>query len=342
MVSNTPKFWWQKKSFPHYLLMPLSGLYGFFAARKMHNKVPPKIDLPVLCVGNFTLGGAGKTPVAIALAQCATTMGLKPGIISRGYGRKNTQTRLVNSLQDTAHSVGDEPLLLAQYAPVAVSKNRLDGAKLLQNHGCNFIIMDDGFQSRRIFIDYALLVVDGIRGFGNGAVFPAGPLRAPLKSQLNYTDSIVTLTNEKNTLSEPLLDPKILIPLYQARLKPSATASVENQNFLAFAGIGNPEKFFRSIEELGGHIIQKHVFADHHFYTQVEIDRLSHLATKNNLLLATTLKDYMRLKGKRVYEDLQSMIIFDISVVFDDGDRCQKLIQTTIENATKRGVSLSS
>lgn len=336
MVGKTPEFWWNDQNFMRRLLLPLSWVYGYFARRTLERKNVPTIDLPVLCVGNFTLGGTGKTPVVIALAKAAKKHGLVPGIVSRGFGGKITNAHIVDTEIDRARDVGDEPLLLAQHAPVAIATNRLEAAKLLLEQGCNLILMDDGFQSRRLFIDYALIVVDGLRGFGNSAVFPAGPLRAPLEAQFAYTDSMLMIGNSDNSDHVIRLAARAAKPLEFAHLAPSVNGKVEGKSFLAFAGIGNPQKFFRSIIELKGKIEQTRIYADHHFYNNSDLQDIIKTAVANNLCLATTAKDFARLKTDGQDKKLKNLFVFDVDVAFDDPDFCQNIIDATLENFKTR------
>ena len=193
MISEAPPFWWKKADWRPFLLYPFSAAYGAVARRRLIRAPREKVGAPVLCVGNLTVGGSGKTPVAIALAKRARKMGLVPGIVSRGHGGMVTHAHLVDPGHDSARHVGDEPLLLARAAAVAVTADRAAAARLLIEHGCDFIIMDDGFQSARIAMDYALIVVDARRGIGNGHVIPGGPMRAPLVAQMSHADGVLKL-----------------------------------------------------------------------------------------------------------------------------------------------------
>lgn len=336
MAGETPSFWWVKTSFLKISLAPVAAIYSYFARHTMDKKVPPAIDLPVLCVGNFTLGGAGKTPVAIALSKHARQMGLKPGIVSRGYGSSYKGVHLVDPHHDRARDVGDEPLLLARHAPVAISPNRLEAAQLLQREGCTFILMDDGFQSRRLVMDYALLVVDGLRGLGNGAVFPAGPLRAPLETQLAYTDSVLVIGQGAEGDHVIRMAARAAKPLALAKLTPSADGLVADQRFLAFAGIGNPEKFFLSITQMHGIVEQTRSYADHHFFTEYDLKDIADSAKSANLHIATTAKDYIRLKTDGQERQLDNLVVFDVTVDFDDADFCKRLIEETLDRFKKR------
>lgn len=336
MAGETPAFWWNKKNFISCLLLPISGIYGYFSRRRMEAKTVPAINLPVLCIGNFTLGGTGKTPVVISFAKRAREAGFFPGIVSRGYGGQIKTTHLVDLKKDRARDVGDEPLLLARHAPVAVATNRLEAAMLLQQQGCNFILMDDGFQSRRIFIDYALIVIDGLRGLGNNAVFPAGPLRAPLKTQLTHTDSVLVIGKTDKAVEAIAILTRAEKPLAFAHLSPLVKAQVENKSFLAFAGIGNPQKFFHSITELKGKVEKVRIFPDHHFYTDSDLQQIISAATSENLCLATTAKDFVRLKTDGQDKQLNNLIVFDVDVTFDNQEFCEHIINETVSRFKDR------
>lgn len=336
MVGNSPRFWWSSQKFMRHLLFPFSIIYGYFADRTMKRKNVPSVSMPVLCVGNFTLGGTGKTPVVIALTNTAKRLGLKPGIVSRGYGGKIKHSRCVDLARDKARDVGDEPILLAQHATVAVGTDRIQSAKLLQNEGCNFILMDDGFQSRRMVIDFAVLVIDGLRGLGNGAVFPAGPLRAPLKTQLAYANSLIMIGTGDRSHEIPQLAKQADKPLTHARLTPLVKDNVKGKSFLAFAGIGNPEKFFCSIRELQGKVVKTMVYADHHFFTDRDLDDINNAANNNNLFIATTAKDFVRIKGDKKDKLLEKLYVFDVEVAFDDPDFCESIINDTLDRFKNR------
>lgn len=335
MHINAPHFWWKDKSVLRFLLAPVSWGYGYFSRCGMKKK-PPVIDLPVLCIGNFTCGGAGKTPVVIALAKVAKELDLVPGIVSRGYGGTVKGVHLVNEAYDDAYKVGDEALLLAKHAFVALSSNRYAAAQRLKEEGCNFILMDDGFQSRRLYMDYALLVVDGMRGFGNGAVFPAGPLRVPLKTQLVFTDSVLLIGYSSMCDNVALLVGQTGKTLHYARFKSLASDEVSGKSFLAFAGIGNPGKFFESIKELSGHVVQTYSYPDHYFFTDKDLKSLIQRARMHNLWLATTAKDYVRIKTRNVQKDIKNLIVFDVKVDFAQKDFCHTLLKEVITRFRKR------
>ncbi|EJF98905.1 tetraacyldisaccharide 4'-kinase [Bartonella vinsonii subsp. arupensis Pm136co] len=335
MHISTPHFWWKERSFLRFLLTPVSWIYGYCSNRRMA-KVPPIIDLPVLCIGNFTCGGTGKTPVVIAFAKAAKELGFVPGVVSRGYGGAFKGVHLVNEKYDNARDVGDEALLLVRHALVAISTDRYAAAQRLKKEGCTLILMDDGFQSRRLYMDYALLVVDAMRGFGNGAVFPAGPLRVPLKMQLSLTDSILLIghLDACDKMAFSLMHTGK--PLHHAHFKSLASDKVAGKSFLAFAGIGNPYKFFQSIKELSGHVVQTYSYPDHYFFTDTDLNNLVQKAKMQNLWLATTAKDYARIKTNRVQKDLKNLIVFDVQVNFAQEDFCYKILEEVITRFRER------
>ncbi|PYE90427.1 tetraacyldisaccharide 4'-kinase [Phyllobacterium leguminum] len=337
-MSEAPAFWWKKPDWRALALSPLSALYGAVARRRLLHAVPPEMPAPVLCIGNFTVGGAGKTPTAIALAKAAQALGLTPGIVSRGYGGAFSGVHRVDPSNDTATLTGDEPLLLARHAPVAVSVDRAAAARLLISEGCDFLIMDDGFQSARLYIDYALLVVDTTRGIGNGRVIPAGPLRAPLADQLRKADALLKI-GAGNAAAEVFQQAaKIGKPAYTARLGPSSTARISGRRFLAFAGIGNPDKFFASLGEMGGVPALTRSFSDHHPYTQDEIGELMQTAAAGDLELVTTAKDHVRLVTApgTPQRFLDKLRVIDIELVFDQSDITGRIIEAARERYHQR------
>lgn len=341
-------FWWRKAGWQSALLSPVAAIYGSVAKKRMVNAEPPEIAMPVLCIGNFTVGGAGKTPTCIAFAEAAKAEGFKPGIVSRGYGSSFKGVHLVDVAQDTAKLTGDEPLLLARHAMVAVSANRLHAAQLLEKHGCNFIIMDDGFQSARLFYDYALLVVDAARGIGNGKIIPAGPLRAPLMAQMQQASALLRITpnhlkGEDASENVIRMAARSNKPFFDARLVSVAEQPVEGKKFLAFAGIGNPQKFYDSVTELGGEVVISRSFGDHYNYKPEDIRQLIAEAREANLILATTAKDYVRLHGlQSVVEGdwLRDIAVFDVRLDFGREKILQRIIKTTRQNFLERSLEL--
>ncbi len=320
MVSETPPFWWQTSSWQAWLLAPFSLAYGYFAGRAMRRAKRVDVDLPVICVGNFTAGGAGKTPTAVALARAAKAAGLTPGMLSRGYGGSLTTATIVDLHHHRAKDVGDEPLLLAREALTVISRNRVDGATLLKQQGVDLIIMDDGFQSARIAIDYALVVVDGNRGLGNGFMLPAGPVRAPLSEQLLHVTGLLTVGESKVNDGFIRRMSRAGKASYLASVKPRNAEEFQGVRVLAFAGIADPEKFYRTLEEMGAVIVKRRSFADHQHLAEDEMMGLIEDAKRDDLTLVTTAKDYVRLSGMpgAASELEKSTRVLEIEMAFDD------------------------
>ncbi|MER2534172.1 MAG: tetraacyldisaccharide 4'-kinase [Rhizobiaceae bacterium] len=330
MASEAPPFWWSRPDWRAWSLWPFAKLYGFVAGQRMLRAPREKIDVPVLCIGNFTVGGSGKTPVAIAFARQARRMKLKPGILSRGYGGSAGHARLVDPAHDLAKHVGDEPLLLAEHALVAVCADRAAGARLLLGQGCDFLIMDDGFQSAKIHIDYALIVVDGRYGLGNGHVIPAGPLRAPLVHQMRFATALLRLGKGSDGDTAVRRASRAGRPVFLASIRTRAAERFAGRRFLAFAGIGHPEKFFATIEAAGGTVAARRPFADHHFFAPDELADLSSAAERDGLELITTAKDAARLRhGAASPEFLARLNVLDIEAVFDDASAPSRIIEET-------------
>ncbi|RST87024.1 tetraacyldisaccharide 4'-kinase [Aquibium carbonis] len=338
MTSEAPPFWWETADWRAWALWPASAIYGFVAARRMIGARREALDLPVLCVGNFTVGGAGKTPTVVALAAEARRLGLKPGVLSRGYGGSVSEPHLVDVHHDTARHVGDEPMLIAQHAPVAVSPDRAAGARILIRLGCDFLLMDDGFQSARVHFDQALLVIDAARGLGNGHVIPGGPMRAPLLSQIRFADAILAIGIGAGAEETVRKAARAGRPVHRARVKPRDAARIAGKQLLAFAGIGDPSKFFATVEEAGGTIAARRVFGDHHPFTDAEIAELSAEADQAGLMLVTTEKDAMRLKtGTQAARALaEKTTTLPIDLVFDDLQVPRRLIEDTVKAFEKR------
>lgn len=292
-----PPFWWRAAGVEAMLLAPLAAIYGSVAARRLAGN-GQRAGVPVVCVGNPTLGGAGKTPTALAVARMLEAAGARPVLLSRGYGGRMRGPVQVEPARHRATDVGDEPLLLARIAPTIVARDRAKGAQAAVAAGASVIVMDDGFQNPSLAKDFSVLVVDG-RGLGNGRVFPAGPLRAPFAAQLLRADALVV--TGRLPASHALLAEAVRrrVPVFRAALLPDADAvtRLKERSVLAFAGIGDPEKFFATLDEAGIAVAARRSFADHHRYTRAEAHELCGEATRAGLTLVTTEKDMVRLAG---------------------------------------------
>ncbi|MGE3149917.1 MAG: tetraacyldisaccharide 4'-kinase [Pseudorhodoplanes sp.] len=285
-----PAFWWRKPGLASRLLAPVAAIYGAVAARRMA-RPGYRARIPVFCIGNFTLGGAGKTPTALAVARLLIAAGERPFFLSRGYGGALAGPLRVEPATHRAADIGDEPLLLARMAPTIVARDRKAGAEMAQASGASLIIMDDGLQNPSLEKDLSLAVVDGRRGIGNGSVFPAGPLRAPLAQQIAHVDAVLLVGG--GTM------PGHDRPVFTARLEPDpdAAASLQGKTILAFAGIGDPQKFFETLSAIGARPGATESFPDHHRYSRTDTERLLKRAARDKLILVTTEKDLARMAG---------------------------------------------
>ncbi len=292
-----PAFWWRPAGLAAALLSPLGAIYGAAAAWRMA-QTGRAAGVPVICVGNLTLGGAGKTPSAIAVAQILDAAGRRPFVLSRGYGGALKGPSRVDPAIHNSADVGDEPLLLARIAPTIVARDRAAGAEAARAAGAGAIVMDDGFQSPHLRKDRSLLVVDGRRGIGNGMVFPAGPLRAPLEPQLRRADALLVIG--EGAAGEAVAAQARNLPVFHGRLEPDAQAlaALKARPVLAFAGIGDPEKFFATLRDAGIAIGAAVAFPDHHRYRRFEARDLIECAEREGLVLVTTEKDLARLAGQ--------------------------------------------
>jgi tetraacyldisaccharide 4'-kinase len=334
MISEAPPFWWEKPDWRAWALWPVAAIYGAVARKRLLNAPREKVDAPVLCVGNLTVGGSGKTPVAIALAHQAVAMGLKPGILSRGHGGSVAgDPHLVDAHHDIARHVGDEPLLLARAAPVAVSADRAAGARLLIDVGCNFLIMDDGFQSARVHIDHALIVVDARRGIGNGYTIPAGPMRAALVDQMRHADGVLKVGEGHGADVVLRQAARAGRPFHEAWTRPAPPDGIAGKRCLAFAGIGEPQKFFDTVAAVGGTVEIARSFGDHHFYSDFDAQDLLETADAHGLEIVTTAKDAVRLDhASEVLSTLRKRArIIEIETVFEVAHTPRAIIEAALE-----------
>lgn len=308
MVSlRAPEFWWRKAGAAAALLYPASAIYGAIAAQRMLRD-SYRAKIPVLCIGNPTLGGAGKTPAAIAITKRLLADGKRVFLLTRGYGGSEAGPLLVDPSRHNAQAVGDEALLLAAVAPTIVARDRALGAKLAETSGAEIIVMDDGFQNPSLAKDFSLLVVDGARGVGNGLVFPAGPLRAPLSPQLSHAQAMLVIGEGSAGVKAAALAAAQGLRVFKGSItiEKESAAALANQKVLAFAGIGAPEKFFRSLEEAGAIVAAWKTFGDHHRYTDADAEALLSQAKEAGLLLVTTEKDLARMQGDPALAELAS------------------------------------
>ena len=334
-----PAFWHRPPSWKAHLLRPLASLYGAVAASRLLRK-GIEARIPVLCVGNYHGGGAGKTPAVLALAKILRELGETPVVLSRGYGGRLHGPVMVQPLRHSAIDVGDEPLMLARYVPVAVARDRIDGVALATSQGASVILMDDGFQNPAIAKDASLIVIDSDRGIGNGYVIPAGPLRAPLARQLDRTDALIVVGGgtastsiAKTIASQP--DKRVLSAHIQP--DPASVARLAGRRVLAFAGIGDPGRFFRTLRGAGIDVVRELTFPDHHPFSDGDIDALIAGAKRDELTLVTTEKDLARL---RHHDNLpawaQEIVPFHVTLAFDDGAALRTFLADRIYRAREK------
>ena len=334
---RAPRFWWQSSpSLQAHLLRPAGLLYTSIAAKRMRRR-GEKADLPVICIGNFTVGGAGKTPTALTVARMLDAAGESPAFLSRGYGgrlRGPVQVRL----KHTASDVGDEPILLSKTARTIISRDRPAGARLSYEMGATVVIMDDGLQNPSLVKDCAIAVVDCATGIGNGLPLPAGPLRAPMEAQWPAVDAVLVIGDGepgRDIAGEAERRGK---RVFQAWLTPPAEATrvLEGRKVLAFAGIGRPEKFFETLKACGALVEVAQSFPDHHPYTASELAALRQDSETRGLLPVTTEKDFARIAAVKDAEPWPSLTVLPVLLRIENETGFRNLILRRINERRLR------
>lgn len=292
---KAPAFWWEHGSAAAALLAPAGWLWGRIAAARMA-RPGRRAAVPVVCIGNLVAGGAGKTPTAMAVARLLAARGLRPVFLSRGYGGTLREPTLVDPARHTATECGDEPLLLARLRPTVVAADRVAGAALAVRHG-DVIVMDDGLQNPSLVKDITVAVVDGARGVGNGRCIPAGPLRAPLAAQWPQVHALLVIGPDAPGEALAAEAAGRSLPAIRAALvpDPDAAGRLAGRRVFAFAGIGNPEKFFATLQACGAEVAVRRPLADHHAFGPQEVEGLVREAESAGLLPVTTEKDAARI-----------------------------------------------
>lgn len=340
MPLETPSWWYGKRAgaaklMPP-LLAPLAALYGRAAASRLAQSPTYRSRLPVICIGNFTSGGGGKTPTAIAVATLLKSMGKTPAFLTRGYGGSAKET--VRAAGQDATEVGDEALLLAEAAPTFISADRAAGARAIEQTEADVIVMDDGFQNPGLAKDLSLIVADAAAGLGNGQVIPAGPLRAPLASQMPLANALLVIGDGQKGDK--------LIEQFEAAGKPALRATITPNcdarwlsvlPTIGFAGIARPSKFFYTLQSNGARLISSYGFGDHHRFTEKEARRLLDEAEAKKAMLVTTEKDWARLTNEEDEEDESALAElkkrsrpFPIVIAFDDEDAVNALLRNAL------------
>jgi len=322
---HAPFFWRQKHSVMAALLSPLASIYENIARKRWKNAQPEKLSVPVMCIGNLVAGGAGKTPVAEAILHLLKQSGKQPHLLSRGYGGSLAGDAPVKvDLQNhTAKQVGDEPLMLAQHFPVWIGKDRVATAKAAINAGADCLVMDDGFQNPSLHKDCALLVIDGAYGLGNAKLLPAGPLREKPEQAFQRAQAVILLGEDAQGIAQ-MLPPQM--PLFTADILPLSPEGTQKQKgaYVAFAGIGRPEKFFFTLRGYHGNLVEMIGYGDHHVYSKRDIAHLASRAAALNAKLITTRKDWVRLP-----EPFRTEVdVLDVRAAFRDEPAFRRWIMT--------------
>lgn len=289
-----PDFWVDKKSVKVALLKPFSSLYSFFSRRCLRVRAPYYGLVPVICIGNITLGGAGKTPLVHHIIKCLRAQGIqRPHIITRGYGGSAKKAEQVSSMS-TFRRVGDEALLHAERASTWVGADRVASIEYAVKGGADIIVMDDGLQNPSVYKDLSILVLDGPYGLGNGEVFPAGPLREKLETALDRVQAVVLIGEDIQGLERKIPSH---VPVFRAsiQLVHQDVAARAKKPLLAFCGIGRPQKFFDSLKSSGLKVKDVRAFPDHYAYQDRDLTALFQKAKQEDLDCVTTEKDYVRL-----------------------------------------------
>ncbi len=330
-----PAFWYRPPSLISRLLSPFGAMYGAVSARRMA-RAGVSAGVPVFCVGNYHAGGAGKTPTTLALVKILRSMGEQPFVVSRGYGGTIEGPVRVDQTLHSAADVGDEPLMMAASVPVIVSRDRVAGAALARAQGASVVLLDDGFQNPALAKDASLIVIDASRGVGNGCVFPAGPLRAPLAPQVARTDALIMIGDGQAADGIAVAVTERHAPVLRARLVPdeSSAAALRGQRVLAFAGIGDPARFVATLRASGANVIAERAFADHHPFTPGEIEQLISDAATKSLMLVTTEKDMARIRSDaRIAYHAANIRVLPVTLTFDDEAALRDLLARGLAKA---------
>ncbi len=297
MNIKTPKFW-RKISLVAILLLPFSTIYWLLFEINSIIKKQYRSRLKIICVGNLTAGGSGKTPVAMAIGKILKAKKIKFAFLSSGYKGKVVDFVKVDKKTSLAQEVGDEPLLLSEVADTFVTNNRVRAVKKLESMGYEVLILDDGLQNNSLYKDYKIVVVDGLTKFGNGLLLPAGPLRQSIGSGLNQADKVLVVGSADNELKLLLQKNHVINKSIEAEIVAKNYKKLQKKPIIAFCGLAYPEKFFNFLNKLGFDVVETVEFSDHHAYNDEELTALLQKSEEKNAILLTTKKDWVKFSNK--------------------------------------------
>jgi len=324
-VLKAPKFWYEKNdTIFSMLLYPASLAYRLVTRINMLIKKTMNSHIPVICIGNLVVGGAGKTPVALKIGKILIMAGYNPHFLTRGYAGKLKDNIKVRD-SHIAEEVGDESLILSKIAPTWIGSNRIKSSFLAKKNNADCVIMDDGFQNPTIKKDFSIIVIDGKQGFGNRRVLPSGPLRESINRGLKRADAIIVVGKDifgiKNILPKS-------IPSFDADFDVSKNKVIfKGKNVTAFAGIAYPAKFFETLKQHGAKILKTVNFPDHYIYNENDLLKLVEIANNNQSILVTTTKDFLRIPEsyKTIIHRLEG------EIVLKNEDVLQKVLSNILE-----------
>ena len=315
---KAPQFWYEPNTWKAKFLYPLGYFYNLLTLLRGKLAKPQSYSCLTICIGNLNVGGTGKTPMTIALAQHFLKKGLQVHVVSRGYKGKFQGTFLVDPQKHKSDEVGDEPLLMSEFTSVWVSNKRKNGIAAAENAGAQIVLLDDGFQDPSFHKDFSLIVVDGEKGFGNKKCMPAGPLRENIVQGFKRADALVIVGQRIYKFDTFPTHLKII----HSTLKPIETGmNWKEGKYLAFAGIADPSKFFKTLRSLGANLIDCVALSDHQKLDGQVLKRLERKANSAHAQLVTTEKDAVRLSNTF----RKKVLSLPVRIEFDDKNELENL-----------------
>ncbi len=302
-------------------MLPLSFIYYIIVLLKYICSKPKAVGIPVICVGNVVLGGTGKTPTVIAIANFFKQRGKKVAIISRGYKGSLSFAREATLVGDhTTIQVGDEALMLSKVAPTYINRNRFLSANRAKNDGAEIIIMDDGLQNYTLKKDFSVLLIDSNYGLGNGLLLPAGPMRETLKMAFSKSGCIIYTGGSSVKVDSPL-------PRFYVEMRIKNAEQLRNKTFIALCSIASPDKFFTTLKELNIKVAEQFTFGDHHNYSEQELEIIVNLANKLGQKIITTTKDIVKIPTS--YQNHFEVVDIEYILPNEFWDYCKLRVELT-------------